>query len=163
MPSSDPRPWVRFWARGVDSTVAALIFERTAPLLGFPLTSWSDFAVMWTGFIVWIPLEAISMAATGTTPGKWLLRVTVSPRMSFATSLSRAVQVVLKGMCGAIPLIGLIMMYKSYKRLSARNITNWDESLGLTVTHETIGPLRITATAFITALSFLLPALGIIR
>ncbi len=157
------RPWVRFWARGVDSTVAALLFERTAPLLGVSLASWSDFAVMWTGFIVWIPVEAILMASTGTTPGKWLLRVTVSPRMSFATSLNRAVQVVLKGMCGAIPFIGLIMMYKSYKRLSAQGITNWDESLGLAVTHDRIGPLRIAATALITALSFLLPALGIIR
>lgn len=157
------RPWVRFWARGVDSTVAALLFERTAPLLGLPLTGWSDFAVMWTGFVVWIPLEAILMATTGTTPGKWLLRVTVSPRMSFSTSLNRAVQAFLKGMCGGMPLIGLIMMYKSYKRLNARGITMWDESIGLTVTHETIGPLRIVATALITALSFLLPSLGVIR
>lgn len=157
------RPWVRFWARSVDATFAAILFERAAPLLGVPLASWSDYAVMWTGLVFWIVLEAILMTATGTTPGKWLLRVTVSPRMSFPKSLNRAVQVFIKGLCGGLPLIALGTLYKSHQRLKTHGITNWDESIGLTVTHETIGPLRIAATVFITALSFVLPALGIIR
>ncbi|MBM3784638.1 MAG: RDD family protein [Acidobacteria bacterium] len=148
-----PRPWIRFWARMIDSIPMTLLVEYIAPALGLPSDTWSNYASAWACMVLWIPVEALMLASWGTTPGKFVLDVRVKGDLAFGRTLNRSAQVFIKGMAAAIPIVALFSMVRSYKRLMNRGVTAWDEATGLQVAHGPVTPLRMLAAALLIVLS----------
>jgi hypothetical protein len=130
-----------------------VLIEYLAPALGIPSDTWSNYASAWASMMLWIPIEAVLLATWGTTPGKFVLDIRVQGDLSFRRSLSRAVQVQFKGLAAGIPFVAIVAGIRSYKRLSARGVTAWDEALDLRVEHGPVTPLRVAAAVTLILLS----------
>lgn len=153
MPS---RPWVRFWARVIDSIPMTVLVEFIAPAIGIPADTWSNYASAWISMAVWIPIEAFLLSTWGTTPGKFVLDIRLRGDLSMGNALSRSGQVFLKGFAAGIPFVGLLAIWRSYRRLKNHGRTAWDESTGVAVEH---GPVTWWRVAL--AILLILVSLGL--
>jgi len=146
-----PRPWVRFWARHIDITIAcvllAFIILVTSPR-EMPMDRLGYEGAIFEAIFLWIFLEAFLLATIGTTPGKALLNVAVrtsgGARLSGVQALSRSARVWFFGLGAG--LLGLFTGIVAHGRLRTKGKASWDEKLALTVSHTRVGTLRILAT-----------------
>lgn len=155
------RPWVRFWARGIDLTLfLALISAVTIPFGWLEkrhavMAPSVQFMVLVT--VAWALVEAFMLSTWGTTPGKALLRISVrakeSPQalLSLAQALKRSLLVCFFGFGFGLTPLRELSLALSYYQLRQSGRTFWDHKLDLTVTHERIGPLRTTIAVAIIA------------
>ncbi len=129
-------PWRRLFAKQVDLFVLCGV---PAILLGlgkvFSVPIIAGFFML--GF--WLPAEALLLSIVGTTPGRWLLGITVrtseDQKLSLGKSCKRAILVATQGMAFLIPYVAIIPIYFAYKRLTKTGTTLWDSSVGSVVTH----------------------------
>lgn len=138
------RPWVRFGARGVDTllfNVCAIFFSGAAILIEPLILDFIDTLVatiVW--FLAYAVVEAAVLAIWGTTPGKALLRVRLrnsdGSRLCFGDALGRAFNLRIKGLAFGIPILSLITLIISYRRLTNKGITPWDADGDFVVTHQ---------------------------
>lgn len=146
-----PRPWLRVGARLLDTIlflfVSGLVLRLALPEYAERITTASgqpDPALGFAMFLSLVPIEAIVLAAFGTTPGKSLFGIRVVPRegdrLSFAQSLSRAARVMVLGLGLGLTPLTLIAGIASFMRLRSRGITLWDEQMGLRVEHAPVTP-----------------------
>ena len=149
--SATPHPWRRLSARMVDTLFYALIVTLvlglvaphlipTDPQKVNPLFNLAAAALA-------VPMEALLLAAFGTTPGKALLRIHLTAsdgeRLSPGQSFSRAVQVWILGMGLGIPLLSVVTQIAALVRLATRGTAVWDDRLGLQVEYEELSTGRI--------------------
>ncbi|PST22249.1 RDD family protein [Mesorhizobium plurifarium] len=132
------RPWPRLWARLIDN----LIF---GPLLGFCIGLWTllyapdvyfQIVTMNSALfgVLLLPLVtvflAMSMMATGFTPGKAIVGVRVpvpSGRSRFSFFLGRELKVWVAGLGLGIPVVALFTQIRQYRRLAAGKAASYDE------------------------------------
>lgn len=163
---TEVRPWVRYWARMIDNWLAFALFffilifvfamlavtDRLSPNLVAQLQELEVLFILPTLF-VWVFCEALLLSTWGTTPGKWLLRVTVrdieGKKPTFFAALKRSLGVWSRGEAFGIPLVTLITGFIAYRTLTDESRTRWDANGGFVVTHETIGWVRIIAALLI--------------
>lgn len=149
----DFHPWRRYFARLVDMAVlggpvAFVVLALLGAFTAVPvyLVADSDLLLAAVLMVATIPLEAVILAATGATPGKWLFGITVRDlegrRLSAGAALKRSLLVFFSGMGVGIPIISLIASYLSYRRLTKVGITAWDEAVGAGVWHKPYGVFR---------------------
>lgn len=145
------RPWVRFWARIFDVYVfTSVVFAAmliVAPQLHAKLNEWVILIVL--GFM-WLFVESLLLSTVQTTPGKWLLKtkialVSAAP-ISYAQALSRSLNVWLRGFGAGIPIVSIIAMIISNRRLITDGLTSWDRDGRFSVSHERIGIPRVLVT-----------------
>lgn len=166
--TTDTHPWRRLFARIVDLvTVGMLVFMLVSFLFGFSLPQYvpafiealenpviGSVAV----YLVWLPTEAFFLAATGTTPAKWVFGITVvskdGKRLSFASALKRSALVWIQGEGLGIPFVTLVTRLFAYSRLTRSGTTLWDSSVGSVVTHKKWGPIRGTASVLAVVAAF---------
>jgi uncharacterized RDD family membrane protein YckC len=101
--AAHPHAWRRFWARFVDLGTSRILLEIMAlalcsatgwvpPYASHPVPSYLVSFVVWVSFLIFS--EAVSLASTGTTVGKWLFGIRVThkdgSRFSFRQALSRS-------------------------------------------------------------------------
>lgn len=159
-PVAAVRPWVRFWARTLDTYTFGIAAGATIGLM-FPSVFAGETNDQVFGMILlfaWIFAESIFLSTMGTTPGKWLLKTTIthqSGRISFDDALSRSFKVWWRGMGIGFPIATLITHLVAYKKLKNNGETTWDADSGFTITHERIGALRVIV-AIIFFFAFLL-------
>lgn len=145
---SAPRPWVRYWARFIDTTIAIFGLAFVSGFLspGAFADDESGWTLVFSALFVWIFVEAVMLSSWGTTPGKALLKVSVTRNgqdpPGFGTSLARSFRVWFFGLGIGFPVVTAITMLVAYNKLKKRGRTTWDRKLGLIVTHKEIGPLR---------------------
>jgi uncharacterized RDD family membrane protein YckC len=161
------RPWVRYWARSIDSVIIGVI---VAVPFGFVLAEESqnrlfDQLIQFLALGLWIPIEAILLASFGCTPGKALLRVRVTNKngsnLNFDQALSRAFGVWWKGLgTGLIPLVTLITLLVAHNRLSKKGVTDWDREGRFMVSHRKLGLVRALITVAIFVSLVVLVVLG---
>lgn len=154
--SSQVRPWVRFLARNLDISLSQLIIGF---LLGLLLgTVFPDFVdstsknrtnsmiLNLVSLAIYFVFEAILLSTWGTTPGKSLLKVhirtTSGKKLDFFQALNRSFQVFVLGLGLGLPGIQLWRAYVSYKELTKRSTTIWDQSTKCVVSHQEIGETR---------------------
>ena len=136
------RPWVRYWARTVDTLLAALF-------IGIPLFVIFPALQMVPNIIVGMIVLACTLVSEpllfvlfGTTPGKALFLVRVrnrdGSRLSFSHAFGRRLGVLIRGEGLGIPIVALVTQIMSYSRLSNQGITSWDEQSGFVVSHRTV-------------------------
>lgn len=159
-------PWPRFFARQIDGLVC--FFLLGAPLLlGVLPAMQQDEPALWfmalnvLVLLLTVVLEAVSLSLLGTTPGKWLLGLTVRDRagkhLSIAGSLKREFLVLICGLGLFLPIISWITLLWSYRAVSRGEPAFWDRRLGYEVRHHRISrwlPFVVGAAPFV----FLIPA-----
>jgi hypothetical protein len=159
--TSEPRPWHRLAARMFDYAIwglalalllselrgVAIVPNDIGYLLGHPLIA----PILITA--TWIPIEALLIAALGTTPGKWLFGVFLQFSISDAYArrdaqaqlshaLRRAFRVWWEGMACGFPLLAPILVAVAYEKLVQNQETDWDFAQDVLVTHGPPGVLN---------------------
>lgn len=165
---SQVRPWVRFWARSVDTILITVMVYVPLEFLIPAEMNWrgADRLVTLIAMLFWIPIEAILLSSFGTTPGKALLRVKVTNKdgtnLSFSQALSRSVGVWLRGEAiGIFPLATIVANLIAYRTLRDTGATSWDRNGRFLVTHRTIGVFRVGVVIFFYVLMVVLAYVGI--
>jgi hypothetical protein len=158
------RPWVRYFARMFDYMVFAFIMALIAA--AFEYDPRSNNPILW-GFadpLLWCFVEPLLLATFGTTPGKLLFNIRVrdvaGEKMGYLAGLRRAFLVWVRGMGCAIPIVTVFTLLISFRTLKADEITPWDAKLGVIVSHNGIGPVRVLIMAFLIVLFFALSAVA---
>ncbi|HEY4139400.1 MAG TPA: DnaJ domain-containing protein [Casimicrobiaceae bacterium] len=160
--TSEPQPWNRLAARMFDYAIWGLVLAillseargagwlspRAAYWLGYPLLA----PIIITAS--WVPIEALLIAALGTTPGKWLfgvyLQFSISDayaprdaRSQIQRGFRRALRVWWRGMgCGIVPLAAVLVAY-AYEKVAREQETEWDFDEDCLVTHGPSGTLNM--------------------
>ncbi|HET8546349.1 MAG TPA: RDD family protein [Bryobacteraceae bacterium] len=133
-------PWLRYWARSFD--VLALLVILTFAGIVRPDSVIQNLLALY----LFVPIEAALLSVAGTTPGKWLFRITVEDSAGRhpapATAVRRTFGVLVYGLGLLIPLISLIAQVVAYMRLMDKGATTWDERAGTRVRHREITPVR---------------------
>ena len=159
--TSEPRPWTRLSARLFDYAIWGLVLAlllselrgmglmpaELAYALSHPLIA----PILITG--TWIPIEALLIAAVGSTPGKWLFGVYLQFSISDAyarrdtqaqlgRAMKRALRVWWEGVGFGFPLLAPILVAVSYEKLTQNQETDWDFAQDVLVTHGPTGILN---------------------
>ncbi len=159
------RPLVRFWARMLDiytfSFVGGIVLAIIAPHF---LERTNEYALGMILVFVWIFVEAILLSSFQTTPSKWLFKTKVALTsgvpITFSQALARGLKVWWRGLGTGFPIASLITLIVAHGRLTRNGITSWDKDGGFTVTHETIGVLRVFAAVAFFVAFLVLVAIG---
>ena len=159
--TSEPRPWHRLSARLFDYAIWGLVLalllsevrasgvfpERLGYWLGHPLVAPM---VITASFI---PVEALLIAALGTTPGKWLFGVYLQFSISDAYArrdtraqldrgFRRAFRVWWEGIGCGFPLLAPVLIAVAYEKVAQNQETDWDFAQDVLVTHGPPGVLN---------------------
>lgn len=159
--TSEPRPWHRLAARLFDYAIWGLVLalllsevrasgfipENLAYWLGHPLIAP---IVITASFI---PVEALLIAALGTTPGKWLFGVYLQFSISDAYArrdtraqldrgFRRAFRVWWEGIGCGFPLLAPVLIAVAYEKVAQNQETDWDFAQDVLVTHGPAGVLN---------------------
>jgi DnaJ domain/Tetratricopeptide repeat/RDD family len=160
--TSEPQPWNRLAARMFDYAIWGLVLALL--LSEARAAGWlSPTAAYWLGYpliapiiitATWIPVEALLIAALGTTPGKWLFGVYLQFSISDAYAprdaksqiqrgFRRSLRVWWRGIgCGIVPLAAVLIAY-AYEKLAREQETEWDFAEDCLVTHGPSGALNM--------------------
>jgi uncharacterized RDD family membrane protein YckC len=143
--------WRRFFARSLDMGLPFVLVFALAGVNETDLMQGNVSPLLnVVGVGLWVPIEALLIALSGTTPGKALLGIRIANaeggRPSPAVALSRSMRVWVQGLGLGLPLIILVTEALSYSRLTRTGATPWDDSLALHVEYQRLGPIRIIAT-----------------
>jgi len=162
--TSEPHPWNRLAARLFDYALWGLILAvALSELQGAGVLSGD--AAYWLGHPLlapvaitasWIPVEALLIATTLTTPGKWLFGVFLQFSISdayamhdrstqFTRAVARGLRVWWRGVGCGFPLVAPITIAIAYERVANDQETPWDSAEDCLVTHVPVGHLN-TAT-----------------
>lgn len=134
-------PWRRFFARGLDLSLVALLSVAVLALLFRVNISRIPRLVHWLlGLLewgIWIPVEGVLLSRFGATPGKWLLGIRVEHangrRLTFSEAADRAWRVLGRGEGYTIPFYSIYRNWKSYKAVMEGDGPEWDEDVTLVV------------------------------
>ncbi|MDX2164230.1 MAG: RDD family protein, partial [Gammaproteobacteria bacterium] len=157
---NNARPWVRFWARGLDISLYSLIITFAFPsLVNFSIYMQEHIAIQWYSFFqqiaalglislaVYIIFESLLLSTFGTTLGKWLFRVSLKTaddkKLSFTLALKRTFLMYFRGLALLLPFLSIITLIYAYASLSSSGSTSWDKECHTVITHQRIGFLRI--------------------
>lgn len=129
-----PRAWRRFWARMIDTLLGAFVVALLLEIL-FPEVAryfhqdGQSFQGLFALAAI-IPLEALCLSLSGTTPGKRLLGLRIERTggaiTDFPQALQRALGVWVKGLGFGIPLVTLFTMAHAKGVLEREGQTSWD-------------------------------------
>jgi len=141
------RPWVRYWARMVDLSLAGFVFGAGFLIAVPAAVAMPDVLFGMLLMFVWVFVEALLLSSWGTTPGKWLLATRVRDSagrvLTFSEGLKRSFSVWLRGLGLGIPLVALVTLIVAHGKLKKDGVTTWDRKGGFVVSHRKIGALRI--------------------
>jgi uncharacterized RDD family membrane protein YckC len=172
------RPWVRLWARSIDE----LLLWLGSSYFIATMMPWPPTLVVALSFLLAVILiEPLFLAMFGTTPGKWLMGISIRAddgrKPSIFDGVVRFLSVKVRGeglifllvlvpaahLLGLLPYVPpaalrglLFLMFTplAYQRLMRRGSTSWDEYGALTVRHERVGATRVMLAAVTLAVGF---------
>lgn len=149
------RPWVRYWARLLDVLIVILVgggaVEKLAPgaFSGSVSRQFLGPALL----LAWVFVEALALSTLRFTPGKWLLKVHVTPSegtsISYSRALERSLNVWWRGVGLGFPLVGMFTLAFAHQRLTEDGSTSWDREGDFVVSHERIGARRVAVVVTI--------------
>src|SRR3954470_2436171 len=159
--TSEPRPWHRLAARLFDYAIWGLVLAlllsevRASGVIPVDLAYWLGHPLFAPVVITatFIPIEALLIAALGTTPGKWLFGVYLQFSISDAyarrdtraqldRAFRRAFRVWWEGIGCGFPLLAPVLIAVSYEKVAQNQETDWDFAQDVLVTHGPAGVLN---------------------
>ena len=164
---SDPRPMMRFFARLFDYSIWALVIVAAFGILVStsvipPVVVQVALHPLLAPILVsatWIPVEALLLARTQTTPGRWLLCVYLQHgvsnpyapeelRFTFGAAAARAADVWWRGCLAWLPIASLVAVSRAREHVCRAGETRWDSERDCLVTHGPVGRLSLITLAF---------------
>lgn len=144
-----PHPWLRYWARTFDLLLAFLVLqlaywarEGIVPPEAMPVWTRVAFHVLAVALVS--AAEPFMLSAWGTTPGKALLGIRVrtagDERIGLVLAFKRSGAVLVLGLAGGAPILGLFAMLWQRHLLLTEGATWWDAKLDLRVMHKESAP-----------------------
>ncbi len=141
-------PWRRYGARFLDISIngaigaflLGLAWYAIAPMSAEAFfSSLNPVADLLVTIFISIIIGGILTGFSGSSIGKWIFGIRVtrpdgSP-IGIINGVFRDLGVWVKGLAFGIPLINIITLYMSYRRLKDQGSTSWDHSEGYVVTH----------------------------
>lgn len=127
-------PWRRYFARSLDIGIYTFIFDLFIMVFlnenvlerSFGWKVIDTFAVLLLMYVI----EPFLLHWFKTTPGKWILGITVQGRggekLTCEEARSRTFSVIIWGMGGSIPILSLIMLLKSYEAVKEGKTLDWE-------------------------------------
>ena len=135
-------PWIRLFARLFDYALLCMIIWAT----GFSFADSYEHWIPWE-LLAWLPIEAALLSTWGTTPGKWLLKVKITPHLRFEQALKRSLSVWMRGIGMGIPFVNFFCLLIAYKKLRLLKTTSWDRDAYTKVTCGHLGRFRFCTVA----------------
>jgi hypothetical protein len=89
-----------------------------------------------------------------------VVRTSEGGRLTYASALSRSLDVWFRGFGMGIPLVSLFTLIIAHGKLTKTGVTSWDRDRGLQVTHSYIGPWRIIVAVLLFLIFAVFVALG---
>ena len=127
-------PWRRFFARALDSALYSLLWSLLLLLCGVPLTNRGTGAQLADAvmlLLLTLALEPPLLTFLGTTPGKWLLGLSVTDpdggRLSYGAALERTAAALWYGRGFEIPIFYLVRLIKSKRACDDGETLRWEE------------------------------------
>ncbi|MCZ7593445.1 MAG: RDD family protein [Kiritimatiellae bacterium] len=124
------RPWIRYWARILDTYSAALVLGFVIGIVYPPAAEWNELLFGMALLFAYCFIEPIWFAILGTTPGKALLAIDVrtesGERLAFTNALTRNLNIWFYGWGMGFPLVPLFTLLRAYNNLTQKKITTWD-------------------------------------
>jgi len=161
IPDSQIRPWVRYWARMIDTLYAnifigfvlGIIIVLIAPSYLSVFSEMNQFILAIIIYYFWLFLEALFISTCGATPAKWLFSTKVrdystGKNLSYNKALKRSFLVFFRGLALGIPIVLLFTQYAEYKGLKETGFTSWDLDGNFIVSHKKIGFIKIILIIF---------------
>jgi len=157
-------PWMRYFARVADILISAV---GLGVVIGIAVPALAEINSALLGVLVifvWIFIETVLLATWGTTPGKWLLGITVrtrhGARLDEGAAFRRSFNVWLRGLGLGIPIVSLFTLIMSYKRLKEQGETSWDADGHYVVSHAPMSPARMVILVVFAVLFVVLSVIG---
>jgi uncharacterized RDD family membrane protein YckC len=143
-----PRPWVRYWARSLDTGLIMLVIHLIAPPWSeLQRSRWGGVATAWLIYVLLLAVETVLLATWGSTPGKAILGVQVEPegggKLGWRQALVRALNVWWRGDGAGVPFVSFITRLIAYDRLDKEGSTAWDRLAGTRVRHRPVAWWRV--------------------
>lgn len=142
IPSVASAPWVRLFARLFDYSLFCTVLWA----IHFSLVDRYEHWIPWELF-AWIPIETCLLSLWGQTPGKWLLKVTLSPPLRFEQALKRSFAVWMRGIGMGIPVLNVFCLFIAYQRLQILKTTSWDRDCKTAISYGHVSRTRFLFTA----------------
>jgi uncharacterized RDD family membrane protein YckC len=96
-------------------------------------------------FVLLCLWEPLFLSNSGTTPGKWIMGISVrredGARLSFPVAFLRLIWVWFVGLASGIPFLSLVTMLIARAKLVSDGVTAWDEGLKCRLTHRKRHPV----------------------
>lgn len=146
--SGKPQPWVRFFARMLDTALATVVLALITSVGEPSLFALNDLepGIAFAALLLWVPVESLLIAWWGTTPGKALLGVSIrtyeGSRLPVLVAFNRSFRVWFFGWAAGLPLLSFAAPIVAYFRLRKAGVTPWDRKLDLRVLHEPVTAIR---------------------
>ena len=150
--ANNVHPWRRYFARMFDiytfGLMAGVALGILSPSVFNGSSQSSSTEDQFLGLLMiaaYVPFEAFSLYAFGTTVGKVLYGIKLFPstgQVAFPQALRRSASVWVSGLGIGIPLISLFTMISAYRKLKATGTTTWDAQIQWSVTHSEFGVAR---------------------
>lgn len=141
-----PHPWRRWLARLIDHYSLGLlgyvvltvpIYAASSDIKATQAILSNDLLAGMAATLITLPLCALFLAFSGTTPGKWCAGIRVltpqGGRLAIAAAFGRESRVWVAGLALGIPLLSLITMAVSYSNLTSDQRMEWDQDAGAVV------------------------------
>ncbi len=150
-------PWARGLARIFDYALYGLIlaFIEARAFFHFSEIGMVIIPIFFTFSCAF--LEAVLLSISGTTPGKWILKIRVADRddnkPGFLNAMKRSIGVWCNGIGMGIIFIAPITIMIAYYRLRRDKYSAWDYETGLLAIHENVGIPRVAIAVLFLLLS----------
>ena len=137
-------PWRRYFAKIYDLYLFVVISVWVGTGIGLELSN----ALTGYVYVVFctILLEVGSLTLVGTTPGKWLLSLSIKDEfgnpISANVATKRTLSLFFSGLAFCLPVVSFFTMAFSYRRLTSKGVTQWDESNHLQISAATLKLLK---------------------
>ena len=130
-PETIATPWRRFWARLLDLLLGSVLIGLIVGALRPSLVAEHEALLNLLAIPGALLIDGLVYAAFGTTPGKAVagIRVVVDgsgQRLTLRVYLKRNFEVYLFGIGLGIPIISLITLIVSYRRIAREQFSSWD-------------------------------------
>lgn len=152
LPTVIGHPWVRWLARTLDFTLYRVALLCGSVLLTRTVLPSDPLLDLILSYLVWgvaFLVEPLLLSTWGTTPGKWIMGLTVrdacGDKLTWKAAATRLRVLFGKGEGWGIPFYDLYRNYKSYKACMDGQTQPWDEDVAYTLADTS--PLRAVGCA----------------
>jgi uncharacterized RDD family membrane protein YckC len=148
-------PWQRFWARMVDLLLeSALVGVTVGALRPSLLEDRSPLSRLLLSLPCILLIDCLVYAIFGTTPGKAVTGIHVvddrsGRRLTFGAYFKRSVEIYIFGFGLGLPLVSLITVFRSYRKVARGETLSWDQYAESKVIARSLSWIRTSVVALI--------------